>query len=110
MSSERTASNLLLAILPALTFVIVVGGLIALRVARVARQRGVDMHYPLLVASAYGGFVVWHMGYSSSSALFVATPGHTLEAVTGLIPVTETIFAPWNLALAAGSPGVQGPT
>lgn len=29
MSSERTASNLLLAILPALTFVIVVGGLIA---------------------------------------------------------------------------------
>lgn len=79
---------------------LVVGGLIALRVARVARQRGVDMHYPLLVASAYGGFVVWHMGYSSSSALFVATPGHTLEAVTGIIPVTETIFAPWNLLLA----------
>lgn len=79
---------------------LVVGGLIALRVARVARARGVAMHYPLLVASAYGGFVVWHMGYSSSSALFVATPGHALEAMTGIIPVTETIFAPWNLALA----------
>lgn len=80
---------------------LVVGGLIAVEVARVARARGVAMHYPLLVASAYGGFVVWHMGYSSSAALFVATPGHTLEAVTGIIPVTETIFAPWNLALAA---------
>jgi len=80
---------------------LVVGGLIALRVARVARERGIDMHYPLLVASAYGGFVVWHMGYSSSSALFVATPGHALERMTGIIPVTETIFAPWNLGLAA---------
>ncbi len=78
---------------------LVVGGLIAVEVARVARERGLVVHYPLLVASAYGGFVVWHMGYSSSAALFVATPGHTLEAVTGIIPVTETIFAPWNLAL-----------
>jgi short-chain fatty acids transporter len=80
---------------------LVVGGLIAVRVAQVARDRGVPMHYPLLVASAYSGFVVWHMGYSSSSALFVATPGHALEAMTGVIPVTETIFAPWNLGLAA---------
>lgn len=79
---------------------LVVGGLIALRVARVARERGVAMHYPLLVASAYGGFVVWHMGYSSSSALFVATPGHALEWMTGIIPVTDTIFASWNVALA----------
>lgn len=80
---------------------LVVGGLFAVEVARVARARGVAMHYPLLVASAYGGFVVWHMGYSSSSALFVATPGHALEAMTGIIPVTETIFAPWNMGLAA---------
>ncbi|MEQ8857647.1 MAG: TIGR00366 family protein [Pseudomonadales bacterium] len=80
---------------------LVVGGLIALRVATVARERGLPIHYPLLVASAYAGFVVWHMGYSSSAALFVATPGHALESMTGIIPVTETIFAPWNLALAA---------
>jgi short-chain fatty acids transporter len=41
------------------------------------------------------------MGYSGSAPLFVATPGHALEAVTGRIPVTETILAPWNLAIAA---------
>ncbi len=80
---------------------LIVGGLMALQVATVARERGMAIHYPLLVASAYSGFVVWHMGYSSSSALFVATPGHALESMTGIIPVTETIFAPWNLALAA---------
>ncbi|MCP3984999.1 MAG: short-chain fatty acid transporter [bacterium] len=79
---------------------LVVGALIALGVARAGRTRGLRLHYPLLVASAYAGFVVWHMGYSSSAALFVATPGHALEAMTGVIPVTETIFAPWNLTLA----------
>jgi short-chain fatty acids transporter len=53
------------------------------------------------VASAYAGFVVWHMGYSSSAALFVATPGHALEEqVGGTIPVTSTIFTWWNIATA----------
>ncbi len=79
---------------------LVVGALIALGVARAGRDRGLRLHFPLLVASAYGGFVVWHMGYSSSAALFVATPGHALESSIGIIPVSETIFAPWNLLLA----------
>lgn len=79
---------------------LVAGALMAQQVALQARQRGVRMHYPLLVASAYAGFVVWHMGYSSSAALFVATPGHRMEATIGIIPVTETIFSSWNIAIA----------
>ena len=79
---------------------LVVGALIAVEVAKQGRARGLTLHFPLLVASAYGGFVVWHMGYSSSAALFVATPGHSLEAVTGLIPVTDTIFTTANITLA----------
>ncbi len=85
---------------------LVVGALAALAVARAGRAKGLRLHYPMLVASAYAGFVVWHMGYSSSSALFVATPGHALEASVGLVPVTATIFAPWNLALAAVTLGL----
>lgn len=82
-------------------FGLVVGALIARQVAMEARERHLRLHYPLLVASAYGGFVIWHMGYSSSAALFVATPGHALEEqVGGIIPVSETIFAPWNIATA----------
>jgi len=85
---------------------LVVGGLFAREVAVRARARGLAIHFPLLVASAYAGFVVWHMGYSSSAALFVATPGHALEAQMGLVPVTRTIFAPWNVALALLTIGV----
>jgi short-chain fatty acids transporter len=82
-------------------FGLVAGALVARQVAVEARDRGLRLHYPLLVASAYAGFVIWHMGYSSSAALFVATPGHALEdQVGGTIPVTDTIFAPWNMITA----------
>jgi short-chain fatty acids transporter len=82
-------------------FGLVAGALVARQVAVEGRERGMHLHYPLLVASAYAGFVVWHMGYSSSAALFVATPGHALEEqFGGTVPVTDTIFAPWNVATA----------
>ncbi len=82
-------------------FCLVVGALIAREVAIQARGRGLTLHYPLLVASAYGGLVIWHMGYSGTAPLFVATPGHALEDMLGgVIPVTQTIFASWNMALA----------
>lgn len=87
-----------LASLLAWAFGLVVGALIARQVAIQAKAKGLRLHYALLVASAYSGFVVWHMGYSSSAALFVATPGHALEELAGgVIPVSETIFASWNL-------------
>ena len=79
---------------------LVVGALIARQVAIEADRKNIAIHYPLLVASAYAGFVLWHMGYSSSSALFVATPGHSLEELVGIIPVTETILSSFNLIVA----------
>lgn len=79
---------------------LVVGALIARQVAIQARAKGLRLHYPLLVASAYAGFVLWSMGYSSSASLFVATPGHTMEEqMGGTLPVTETIFNPWNIGI-----------
>ena len=53
---------------------LIAGATVAREVARQAVARGIRIHYPLLVASAYAGFVIWHMGYSSSAGLFV---GHT---------------------------------
>ena len=79
---------------------LIVGATVAKEVARQCAGRGIRIHYPLLVASAYAGFVIWHMGYSSSAGLFVATPGHSLEAVTGIIPITETVFTLHNGVLA----------
>lgn len=82
-------------------FGLVVGALVARQVAMQARERGLRLHYPLLVASAYAGFVIWHMGYSSSAALFVATPDNALQQeIGGTIPVSETIFTSWNITTA----------
>ena len=82
-------------------FCLVAGALVAREVAIQARHRGLKLDYPLLVASAYAGLVVWHMGYSGTAPLFVATPGNALEGLLGgPIPVTETIFSSWNMALA----------
>jgi len=57
-------------------------------------------HYPLLVASGYSGFMIWHMGYSSSVGLVIATPKHFLESIMGVVPVSQTIFAPFNMITA----------
>jgi short-chain fatty acids transporter len=80
---------------------LIVGGVMAVEVASSARERGIRLHYPLLVASAYSGYVVWHMGYSGSGPLAAATPGGFYEDLAPLVPVTETIFAWWNLAAIA---------
>lgn len=76
-------------------FGLVVGGLLSLEMAR--RRR---VHFPLLVAAAYSGFVIWHQGLSGSAPLTVATkgnPANYIEKVFGqVVPVSQTIFAPWN--------------
>jgi short-chain fatty acids transporter len=89
---------------------LVVGATLARRVAATGSSRGLLIDYPLLVASAYSGFVVWHMGYSGSAPLFAATPGHALEASIGIIPVSRTILSSWNLGLAALTLAVVGIT
>lgn len=73
-------------------FGLIVGALMARELA--GRVRGI--HYPLLVASAYSGFLVWHAGLSGSIPLKLAAPG--TDALSQLtkgvaIPLGETIFA-----------------
>lgn len=78
-------------------FGLIIGGLLALEMAR--RVPKVD--FPLLVASAYAGFVVWHQGLSGSIPLVLATagsPANHVERLAGMVvPIGETVFAPWNL-------------
>ncbi len=53
---------------------LVVGTLLVREIAVQARERGtMKVHFPLLVASGYSGFVIWHMGYSGSGPLTAAT-------------------------------------
>lgn len=78
-------------------FGLVVGALFAKALAR-----RIQVHYPLLIASAYSGFLVWHGGLAGSIPLTIATPGHFTEDQIGIISTGDTIFAFFNLAIVVG--------
>jgi len=79
---------------------LIAAGIVPRYIGDSCRERGIKIHYPMLVASAFSGFAVWHQGLSSSIGLAIATPGHPLEDTIGLIPTSETIFTTWNIASA----------
>jgi short-chain fatty acids transporter len=57
-----------------------------------------EVDYRLLVAVAYFGLgCTWHAGLSASAPILVATPGHFMEQQLGVIPLSRTIFHPFNL-------------
>jgi short-chain fatty acids transporter len=80
-------------------FGLIVSAIVAKEMAR--RIRGI--HYPLLVASAYSGFVVWHAGWSGSIPLKVASQDDIMTrfADGAVIPISETIMSWPNLLLIA---------
>lgn len=75
-------------------FGLVVGALFAKTLAR-----RIQVHYPLLVASAYSGFVVWHAGLAGSIPLTIATEGHFSQEMIGIIGTDQSIFAFFNIAI-----------
>lgn len=78
-------------------FGLVIGALLAKEMARQVE----DIDYPLLIASAYSGFIVWHAGLSGSIPLTIATAGNFSEKMIGsLIPIGNTIFSPINIILS----------
>lgn len=82
---------------------LIVGALMARRVAAAGHRRGLSFHYPLLGAAGYTGLMVWHGGFSGSGPLALNTAGGAVvQVITGgeLIPLSQTIFSPLNLAVS----------
>ncbi|MBR5390199.1 MAG: short-chain fatty acid transporter [Clostridia bacterium] len=75
-------------------FGLIAGALLAKEIAR--RVRTVD--YPLLIASAYSGFVIWHAGLSGSIPLDLVS-GKTFSETVYQAPITQTVFHPVNLIM-----------
>ena len=80
-------------------FGLVVGALYAREIAKTGKR----VDYRLLIASAYIGFISWHGGFSGSVPLQIAMPiaagaavANTGGAVMAAIPISQTIFAPFN--------------
>lgn len=63
-----------------------------------ARNKGLGLHYPLVAAVAYCALASGS-GPSQAAPLLLATPGHFLEKLTGVIPITETALNPQLLLI-----------
>lgn len=67
----------------------------------VVARRAPRTDYRLLVCSAYLGVAtIWHAGLSGSAPAKVASAAHEFSDLIGVIPVTRTIFDPFNLTLS----------
>jgi len=75
---------------------LIAGAFMAKEIAK--RVKGV--HYPLLVAAGFSGFLIFQNGITGSIPLMAATSGTFSEPMVGIIPVTQTIFTSWNLFLS----------
>ncbi len=78
-------------------FGLIVGALLAKELA----QNVKGIHYPLLVASSYSGFLIWHAGISASIPLKIAGADSIMEkfADGAIIPASATIFSWQNMLL-----------
>lgn len=71
-------------------FGLIVGSVVARKLA--INVKG--LHFPLAIAAAYSGLSVYGIGMSGTVPLLIATDGHFLEGLMGVVPLTETIFSP----------------
>ena len=86
-------------------FGLVSSALLAREVGRSLAKRGVKIHYALLGTGAYTSMLLWHAGLTASAPLLMNTEKNFVSEVLGLkgakVPLTETIFAPYNLIACA---------
>ncbi|MDB5216459.1 MAG: Short chain fatty acid transporter [Myxococcaceae bacterium] len=85
-------------------FGLVSSALLAREVGRSLALRGVKIHYALLGTGAYTSMLLWHAGLTASAPLLMNTEKNFVSDVLGAglkggakVPLTETIFAPYNL-------------
>lgn len=82
-------------------FGLIVSAILAKEIAKQVKK----VDYRLLIAASYSGFVVWHGGISGSVPLTVAAVTEAVTAqtngvLTESLPVSTTVFSPWNLAIS----------
>lgn len=69
--------------------------LVAIYFSSEAERKGIEIDFPFLLAVVMAAGSVWQYGLSASGPLLMATPGHFLEATTGTMALSSTI---WSLA------------
>ncbi len=78
---------------------VTLGPVIAIYFCGEAERKGIKLDFMLCLATVFAAHSVWMYGFSSSPALLVATPGHFLEKITGVMPLSTTIWSPAAIIL-----------
>ena len=86
------------------------GALFAREAGRVARRRGLRLHYPIVCAAGYAGLMTWHGGLSGSAPLKAASAQGMVEVLGpelaaragGPIELHSTLFGSLNLFVTGG--------
>ena len=76
---------------------LIMGAIAAKEVSLQAKKRGIKVHYPLAAAAGFSGLIIFNSGFSASAPLLVNTEDHFLQEQIGLVPISQTILAPYNL-------------
>ncbi len=79
---------------------LIVGAVLARKVAEKAKKEGFPINYPLIGAAGYSGLMIWHGGFSGSSTLSIAEGNHFLADKIGVIDIGQTILSDMNLWLS----------
>jgi short-chain fatty acids transporter len=75
-----------------------IGMVVGIFLAREMGRRIARLDYPLLVAGAYIGMCTGTFGLFASEPLAISKPGHSLEKVIGLIPMSQTALSAMAVA------------
>ena len=84
-------------------FGLIFAALICKNLAVQAMRKNIKIDYRYLCGAAWTPFYIWHMGLSGSAPLLVATADHFMVKEIGIIPISQTIFHPYNLILTGVS-------
>ncbi|WP_227377891.1 TIGR00366 family protein [Haladaptatus halobius] len=80
---------------------LIVGAVIARQVAFRGKEKGLKLHYPLLIAAGYTALMIWHSGITTSSGLIMADPNAIPSTfpkyAQGGIPLSATIGSTVNI-------------
>lgn len=81
---------------------LIFGAIYARQVAQYASNEQIPVNYPLIGAAGYSGLMVWHGGFSGSSLIKIAEPGHlrtlsTASYIPDYISFDQTVYSAMNL-------------
>src|SRR5439155_27023344 len=59
-----------------------------------AERRKIPIDFPFFLAVTTAAQALWQFGFSSTGPLLSATSGHFLQNITGIMPLSTTIWSP----------------